>query len=404
MCFRLRVVCLPTLAMLLFVNFASASTAFAWGERGHDLVARVAVRLIIERATATNGEDQFAVALAPKEHLLGHLANVPDIVWRSIGRDVEEMNAPTHYIDLEYFAPTPKFDNLPKTPADMVEQIRKLCAAAAKDYVCPDDHPERLTANAAGTAPWRVQQLYQRMRAALTSAKGATGKDKVHAIDEALLDAGIMAHFVGDLGNPWHTTRDYNGWETGQGGVHAYFEEQTVNAETLALDEAVFQFALKKNPVTRVAKALPVADRAALSQQPLALAWALVLDSNARLSDVRALDRKVAVMRPSKNDHGLRLKAERKDPRAVRDQFQGILVDRLATAADVLATLWLGAWREAGRPDLRGYQSYDYPTAPTFIATDYLPTQTPMTATPPTTTTTTSPPPPAGDAGKTGRP
>jgi len=56
----------------------------------------------------------------------------------------------------------------------------------------------------------------------LKSAKehgAAKEKEKfIEAVNQALLYGGIMSHFVGDLAEPHHTSANYDGWLTGQGG------------------------------------------------------------------------------------------------------------------------------------------------------------------------------------------
>jgi hypothetical protein len=349
---------------------ANAAPALAWGERGHDLIARVAARLIVERSPRG---DEYAAVFERKELMLGHLANIPDIMWRSLDRATQAENGPTHYVDTDFFDTSPSYATAPRSPAELVARVAKLCAKPPANYVCPALNPgETPQAAAVGTAPFRVRQLFDRMVAALTKAKtAATPKDMIAAVDEALLDGGLMAHFVGDLGNPWHTNRDYDGWESGEGGIHGYFEETLVDALPLALDEDVIAEALRTKPLTRVLTQIPEKERAERAKDPLEVAWALTFDSRARLADIMALDRKVAVTKPSSTEKGLRLKAERRDPRDVRGEFRALITERLATAADTLAGLWVLAYEKAGKPSLKGYKSYAYPLAPEFIKVDY---------------------------------
>ena len=181
-----------------------------------------------------------------------------------------------------------------------------------------------------------------------------------------------MAHFVGDLSNPEHGTSDYNGWNISQGGLHNYFETEMVNAQPLLLDQEVYLAALNKKPFANVQKILPEAQRTALSDDPFAVAIAEALDARAHLTALTALDRKVSLLKPSRNDKGMNLKAERRLAEDVAPKFHDLLVERLSAGADTLAHLWESAWKKAGSPDLSGYQSYEYPVAPAFIKPDYL--------------------------------
>src|SRR5262245_22706867 len=103
---------------------------FAWGERAHDVIARVAVRLL---AAKFPKDENFTTPFLRKEQMLGHLANVPDIVWRS-RNDLPE-NPPTHQVDLELLGDT---SNVVK----LLEQETSLKKARE-----------------AGSLPWRIRQL-----------------------------------------------------------------------------------------------------------------------------------------------------------------------------------------------------------------------------------------------------
>ncbi len=182
-----------------------------------------------------------------------------------------------------------------------------------------------------------------------------------------------MSHFVGDLGNPYHATLNYDGWETKQGGIHSYFESAMVSSYPLALDQEVFDAALAGRGLERVLKQIPINDRPGLARDPVALAIALALDSHSRLQAANTIDLRFAILKPSEvGTDGKRINAERRDPSKLRSRFHALTVERLATAAEVLADLWGRAWEDAGRPDFKGYQSFAYPVAPDFIQPDYL--------------------------------
>lgn len=359
----------PFVSLALIVGFVSPRPAVAWGERGHDLVTRVAVRLLIAK---TAKGTPLATQLGRKEFLLGHLSNVPDIVWRNQGEEIEKVNGPTHFLDIEYVAPEITFEAIPKTPALALARMKELCANPPKGYVCPEKDGKSPDESSAGTAPWRAGQLF---RMTVESLKAATSGEKIDsaAVDRAFVTAGVMSHFVGDLGNPYHATRNYDGWETGQGGVHGYFESGMISSYRLALDQEVFDEALTGRGLDRVLKQLPSTDRIALSHDPVALSMALALDSYSRLEAANALDRRFAMLKPSGvGPDGKSFSAERRPATELRFKFHRLHVERLATAAEVLAALWLQAWNDAGRPDFKDYRSFAYPVSPEFIPPDYL--------------------------------
>lgn len=357
------------LALALVMGLAVPPRASAWGERGHDIVTRVAVRLLAAKiAKGTSLANQFG----RKEFMLGHLANVPDIVWRNQGEDIENANAPTHFLDMEYVSPELTFSTIPRTPAAALARMKELCANPPKGYVCAAREGAGPDESSAGTAPWRAGQMY-RLTVESLKASIANGKSNDAAIDRAFLTAGLMSHFIGDLGNPYHATVAYDGWESGQGGIHSYFESAVVSSYRLALDQEVFDAALTGRGLERTLRQLPAADRAALSRDPVALAMALALDSRSRLDAANAIDVKFAILKKSgTGPDGKRVGAERRDASELRFKFHDLTVERLATAAEVLANLWFLAWEDAGKPDVKGYRSFAYPVSPEFIPPDYL--------------------------------
>ncbi len=357
------------LALAIALGLTLPPQALAWGERGHDIVTRVAVRLL---AAGVAPGTALAAQFARKEFMLGHLSNVPDIVWRNQGEAIEKVNAPTHFLDLEYVTPKLTFATIPRTPAAALARMKDLCASPPRAYVCAAEEGSIPNESSAGTAPWRTGQLF-RMTVESLEASAANGRSDDTAIDRAFVSAGIMSHFVADLGNPYHSTMNYDGWDTGQGGIHSYFEGALVSAYPLALDQEVFDAAMTGRGLARTLQQFPAADRSALSRDPVAIAIALALDSHSRLAAANAIDLKFALTRKSgTGPDGKRVGADRRPPSELRARYHDLTVERLATAAEVLANLWWLAWKDAGEPDFKGYRSFAYPVSPDFIPPDYL--------------------------------
>ena len=173
--------------------------AFAWGERGHDIVARVAVRHLV-----SHGNKNFYRPFQKREFMMGHLSNVPDIIWKAKDMDEREraINGPTHYINLELAIENPEslFD-LPRSYAEFESLTNIQDPQLSKEV---------------GSAPWRIAQLQRLMVDSLKQAARAGNTDEfIRHVNIALLYGGIMGHFVGDLANPHHTTEDHDGWKTG---------------------------------------------------------------------------------------------------------------------------------------------------------------------------------------------
>ena len=367
-----------SLLICLGLGLGLASPAFGWAERGHAIIARVAARLVMMNAGAD------AAKLGPflaNESMLAHVANIPDIKWRSDSADVIALNGPTHYIDLEYLSPDLRFDNFPKTIAELEERLRHNCAlpaaVEAKNNTCANanDPQKPLTSSSAGTVPWRIRQLHGMMRDSFAAASVATSgsKEFTKAIDDALLYGGLMAHFVGDIANPHHTSSDHDGYAIGQGGVHVYFEAEVVSALDLLLEPNVFGWAQRRRPFVALAQHIPASSKDTWSSDPFAVSLAMLLDSHGRMDALNDLDRRFALLKPSIVDHGMKVPGSRRPAAEVAPEFREFIVERLALGADSLSALWLAAWRAGGKPDLSAYKKPgQYPLAPAFVPPDYL--------------------------------
>ena len=76
-------------AIFILLN---TSLAFGWGERGHHVICEVASRLVKEPALA-----RF---LKSKGHQLGHVCNLHDVQWKSLGAIAKSGDA-AHFMDPE---------------------------------------------------------------------------------------------------------------------------------------------------------------------------------------------------------------------------------------------------------------------------------------------------------------
>ena len=334
---------------LLFLS----PSALAWGERGHDIVTRVAV---LQLAGESDANQKLNRPFSRSPHKLAHLSNVPDIVWRSntVSHAERSLNAPTHYFDVDLL------HEAPVQLADLEYSFDTAnTLAKSRGHTLVKD---------VGTAPWRVLQLHQLMTDALRQAGEAKKRKALIAhVDTALLYGGLMSHFVGDLANPHHTTVDFDGRATGNGGLHAYFESGVVSVLSLNLDDQVWDRARRGILPTRLKAFTTKAERKRVLNDPEQLVFALVVDSFSELPTLLALDNRHSLIKRSKGKG----RAKRKPAAEVTSHYEDFIVQRLAMGASVLSQLWYLAWLEAGQPDLSSYQSFQYPVQPAFIRPDY---------------------------------
>lgn len=339
---------MKTILLFILIILTVSQNALAWGERGHDLVTRVAVQNL--RALSSDNP-KLVRPFTVRDHMLSHLSNVPDIVWRAPYQSelVLEINPSTHYINLEKV-----YDNVElysDIPSDFLEYAKD---ARAKGY----------EPNESGTAPWRVMQLYASLVDAMKQAGMAKHRKEIEKQgNQVLLMAGLMSHFVGDLANPHHTTANHNGQLTGQGGFHSYFESQTVEEQGFDLVAKSAKQA-KRNWLTQYAKK----ERKVILADPQKLVWALVANSHSNKKKLEAIDRRYSLLEESEGERG---RAKRKPAKAMSKHYKKITIERIGAGASALSHLWLLAWQEAGEPDMSEFFSYHYHIKPDFIQPQY---------------------------------
>ncbi len=325
----------------------------AWGERGHDLITRVAVQHM--RGLSDDNANLMRPFLL-RDHMLGHLSNTPDIVWRAdyMSEEARSANSPTHYINLEkVITGVKKWDDFPRD----FREYHALCKSKGRDT------------SDVGTAPWRVLQLYKLIVEELTNLDSKPDDLKIDHVNKALTYAGLMAHFVGDLANPHHTSANYDGQLTGNKGLHAYFESMVVAELSFSLSRKMLRKAKRKRLWLQD---YSVVERKDILADPQKLVWALVADSHTKVDRLHALDNRHSIIVSSPIDSDNRKPAERKSAKESAKKYEKFAVQRMAVGADALAKLWILAWQDAASPDMSEYRSNYYPVQPPFITPSYI--------------------------------
>jgi hypothetical protein len=252
-------------------------------------------RLILDRAIDLLPPELRVAFDAERATLLAH-ASDPDH-WRVAGFEEE---APRHFLDIDAYGPPP-FSALPRDLGAALEQYG----------------PEMVTRN--GLLPWRAAEMRGRLVRALEAHKSG----QRYGLSNAIYLTSVLAHYVADAYQPFHAVLNYDGQLTSQHGIHARFE-----------DELPARFA------SRLTYA-PAAPRLVVDTRD---AMFDALTSGALLVDgLLAADRRAAEGRTEYDD-------------GYYDAFFGaarpVLERRVGEAIAGVASVILGAWEQAGRPDL----------------------------------------------------
>ena len=315
---------IPSIAFVASAVVASALFVFvspealAWGRRGHQIVADVAVSLLSHRDVLDGG----APFLKQHGFDLAYYANVPDLVWKK--PETYQIEWINHFMDLEVFE-----GQAGKAPPFELDR-------AAFDAAYPGIKRE------AGRAWWRIRELDARLEEIAVRLRALPGDaprtDRQKLQVQWLSLAGEIGHYVGDMSQPLHCTENYDGQETGQKGLHAFYEDKVV-------DELYPELTVLALTIARAGQR---ADRArSKNMSVLQVVRRLTEGSRADLATILRLDKTLG-----RTDMA-------KAKRAYKDQ----IARRLAAGGLALAELWsrrLG-WRYDGE------KFYDFLTQPEYV-------------------------------------
>lgn len=348
--------------------------AFAWGQRGHHSICFAATRLL-ENADLKKFFEGRGDALA-------HVCNLPDTSWRN--QPDTKPGEWAHFMNVE---------RLGYTTASVPTDLSEICRLhQGKPHPTNPDRGINV-AEDLGSALWRAEQFYLLAEAAAQRAVaaqmlppptesttmqksaalvgGATVFDSNPinepfnaAVYDMIVAMGLMGHFVGDLSQPYHVTIDFDGWASGHGGIHSYYETQIVNQFGLDLQQKIFDRA----------QALKAANSKLLCPEctPVEVMKLLSMTSSAEIPAVEALDDLSPPNSASMtNADGLHIPAKRSAASDMAPKFEALIVEQLARSAVVLAHFWDRAISRSNI-DFKIYQSYKYPLDVTYIPPSYV--------------------------------
>jgi hypothetical protein len=346
-------------AVCLFsMTLAISTAACAWGLRGHHTICDAASFLVQEKGLRDY--------LQAKNSVMGYLCNVPDIYWRDI--DTDRVGDATHYVDVELI-PLPIKD-IPTNFNSIITSYTGAPNPVKKDAKIVSIPKEF------GSNWWRADQFYRRAianaeawKATAPPANSKEEQDTKLPFNQYafsfMVDLGLMGHFVGDNGQPFHSTVDYDGYMTGHGGLHAYFEELLVAAQPPDLTMKVLQ---KARELQKKEKSLPFLNQPDVITRMRALA----AEANGELKKIFEMDKvKKASMINTEKGMSIKTPAERESAEKMAPKFQNMLVLDMARSAALLAKIWDEAYVQVGRPKLAAHKSYSFPIQPEFVVPDY---------------------------------
>lgn len=332
-----------------------ATNAFAWGGRGHNSICEAAVHLV--------KNPELKDFLSYKPHVMGHLCNIPDIHWKNLSAEARKLGDTAHYINAEKLGL-----KIADIPTDYKKIVEEFTGKPNKE----NSKPIFSVPDEIGSSWWRADQFYRlAVEAGKRAQPAAPPKDFKEeqnndlpynkGIYDMMVNMGIMGHFVGDNSQPFHCTSDHDGYASGHGGIHSFYEEAVVAQFGGDLIGRIVKEAKGfKNP-TFITKPNVIENMRALSELSF--------------GDIKEILKEDVVVRPSTLtvDKGMSLKtpAERKPPEVAFKKLEKTILKEFARSSLLLAHLWDEAYADAGKPALKPYRSYLHPFTPDFVKPDY---------------------------------
>ncbi len=311
--------------------FFSGLSARAWDLEAHRVINHLAL------AALPNDFPAFVHGVSNADRI-GFLASEPDR-WRNVPDLVLKQSGGSwtdHFFDLEYLpAAGMDLDTLTSFRFDFVVQFAAGRAANAKNFSPIDPAKNRdHTQEWPGFAPWAIAEYFGRLRSAFSYLKVfeelGTPDEISNAQANIVYLMGVMGHYVGDCSQPLHTTKHFNGWSgeneknyTRWTGLHSWIDGFAARAGIKFAD-----LSTRMAPVQVVALAARPDGR-----DPLFVA---------ALNYIRAQNTKVEPL--YQLEQGGKLG---NGGGVISPEAKAFIEERIVEGAEMLATIWLTAQRNA---------------------------------------------------------
>jgi hypothetical protein len=261
---------------------------FAWGSAAHKYIMRRAIDLLPAEVKSFYVNHREEVVLRVTD---------PDL-WRVVGWEDD----PNHFLNFG----TSEYGVYP-------------FMALPREYGAAVEKFGLTTVKRNGTLPWRTAEMFGKLRRAFEGFSRRTA----YAASDAVLFSAVAAHYIQDAYQPLHATDNYDGRRTGQPGVHARFERDLFERYESRL-------------TTIPAPAKPMAS-------PRDAAFDALLDSHQLVAPLLDADREAA---------GVRKQYDETYFEAFFAKGKPLLERRVSEAITATASLIVGAWAQAGKPEL----------------------------------------------------
>lgn len=181
-----------------------------------------------------------------------------------------------------------------------------------------------------GIAPYYIEHMFHRLKRAYRNKEGK----------RILQLSSEIGHYLADIHVPLHTTKNYNGADTDQLGIHAFWETRL--PELFAEDQYDFM----------VGKAKYIQDQNEFI-------WDTVFKSFSLVDEVLSIEKSLSATFASdmqfcyeeRNNKTVKLECE-EYANSYHERMNGMVEKRMQESIHAVGSLWFSAWILAGQPDL----------------------------------------------------
>jgi len=307
-----------------------------WDYEGHRIVNQLGLAALPADFPAFVREPANAERIA-------FLAGEPDR-WRNVADlPIKQSNGLDHYLDLEQLAEA-GLDATAVSPLRYEFALQYAAGRAAHPENFPAIDPTKnqdRTREWPGFSPWAITEYYGKLKSAFSYLKtfeeaGGTPEEIANARANIVYVMGVMGHFVGDGAQPLHVTLHHHGWVgpnphgyTTWAGIHAWIDSGFIEKAGIKLADV----APKVTPAPLLAVTPPADGR-----DPV-----FVAVMNYLIAQQKLVEPLYALEKAGKLGHNP------EDP--VVPEAREFIAARLLTGGEMLASVWLTAWKQAG-PDI----------------------------------------------------
>jgi hypothetical protein len=215
-----------------------------------------------------------------------------------------------HYIDLDHYGDSAVY----KMPRFWSEAIKSYSEDTLKAY---------------GILPWHVYTMYTQLKNAFLR------RDPT----KILSLSAELGHYIADANVPLHTTENYNGQQTGQEGIHAFWESRLPELYAEHYDFLVGKATYLTNPQLAIWSCIETSHKAVDS---------VLLQE--RLLAKRLGERKYSF--ETKGTQTLKVYSH-EYAHAYHQILDGMVERQMRRAIKFVGDIWFTAWVDAGQPDLK---------------------------------------------------